>query len=197
MSSYNVYGVLHFVVVPLVAKVAAAAVGAVLGCLGLKKLRSKEFPVQPAPQSSAEPAPVAEPIPAPKGPDKPPPKPQLDFVPFVYPIVSRGFEFLGWLKEEAISWSKLLWEKTKEIAVNVATFTWSWTKRAAIAAAEAALDFCNRLLKPVREADAERMLEQALCIQSDVQNLEVAGVLQPFTKSPPRNKNQIPEALAA
>jgi hypothetical protein len=88
---------------------------------------------------------------------------------------------LGWLKEEAINWSKLLWEKTKEIAVNVATFTWSWTKRAAIAAAEATLDFCNRFLKPVREANAERMLEQALCIQSNVQNLEVAGMLQPFT----------------
>ncbi len=124
-----------------------------------------------------------------------------EFLPYTGPFWTPGFEFLRRAKDVIVDLARfaanVVWPKIKEVAVSLATLTWRWTKRVAIAAGNAVAEFCDRLLKPVREVNAERRLEQSLCIHSDVQNLEVAGVFQPFTKSPPRNKNQIPEALAA
>lgn len=128
-------------------------------------------------------APQSPPKPSPKVPLKPAVRPE--FVQFVTPF--------GQLKDLAFTCGKKAWEVAKKIAVSVGTFTWFWVKRAAVAAVE----FCSRLLKPVCDANAEERLEEALCVHSKVQNLEVAGVLQHLTNSPPRNRNTIPEALVA
>lgn len=69
-----------------------------------------------------------------------------------------------------------MWKQITLVAVKAATLTWFRTKRAAVAVAEAVLDSCSDVLKPVR---SERRADVGAvpCIQSDVQNLETAGVM--------------------
>jgi hypothetical protein len=163
-----------FAILPAVPLVKAAFIGlggavvTVGGWLGLSKAKPGEAPIQP--QQASKPAQA-------KFEPKAPPKP-----------AARRVSLFERLKQVVLA----AWEIIKKMALNVARFAWFWVKRAAVAAVE----FCSRLLKRLRDPEGEKRLERALCLHSKVQNLEVAGVLQSFTKSPPRNKNAIPEALA-
>jgi hypothetical protein len=123
------------------------------------------------------------------------------------PIVSKASDFVSRAGKVAREAAEFIWERSKRLAIATFDFSKVLAERAvpftvnlldkACAKVQAWLEPFGDSLDAVWEASAELRLEQSQQLHFMIQALEVAGVPRIFTKSPPRNKNQIPQALAA